>query len=642
MAGIAFLLPNADMVRQAGELLQQTESHHVIRVRETRSETVIEEARRAIEAGANVIVARGNQAQYLRQETNVPIVEVTLTAQELGLVIVRAKEMLDRECPMIALIAWRGMLCDTSYFNHLFGIDVRVSHLDDSSSVEEETDSAIRQGADIIISGEKATEFARQKGVPALLLETTKESLQAALEAAEDLYHMSEIEKANWAQFSTLLDSSYIGIAKINEAGKVLLINRAMETMLQRSDSQVMGLHIADLMKELSRDSIDEILQGKTDAYTSFLNLNPTTAVVVVVEPVVAQGQVVGAILSCNQMKRLQHGEALHGYKARWTLEAIEKQMPGLKQVVDTAKRYAGSPAPLLLLGESTEDVEELCQGIHNYSLLKNGPYVTVNMSGIANEEQMDLLFGKMQKDGTRENGLIGRAKHGTLAIRGAERLTLQMQHHLLYLMSHRYRTTSAVESAEEQIVSAHQGDVRFFFCSSKSVRELLEQELFCADLYYLLSTSRIEIPSLSKRKEDIEKLLERCFTKYLRLYSRYHILSPEAKKVILEHPWSGHRAQIEAFVERMILMVEKRTITGDFVRRMLDELYGKNIQSPNMQRRASNEQERIRRTLEKFGGNRKWTAEALGMSTTTLWRKIKRNDSLKEFVDLHFKNDEK
>ena len=80
--------------------------------------------------GANIVVARGSQAHEIKINTNMPVVEITLTARELGLAIVKAKKIVKKENPLIGVFFWRGMLCDTADFDELFGVRILRQDLD--------------------------------------------------------------------------------------------------------------------------------------------------------------------------------------------------------------------------------------------------------------------------------------------------------------------------------------------------------------------------------------------------------------------------------------------------------------------------------------------------------------------------------
>ena len=96
----------------------------------------------------------------------------------------------------------------------------------------------------------------------------------------------------------------------------------------------------------------------------------------------------------------------------------------------------------------------------------------------------------------------------------------------------------------------------------------------------------------------------------------------------LMSYEWPGNEIQLEAFCERMMLTTPKKTITGDFVRFLLNELYP----VPNRKKAdgteivyQSPEAARLTELLEKHHGNRSEVAKELNISTTTLWRRMKK-----------------
>ena len=119
MSGIAVFLPNETMCHQAQAILDGRKNHVIIN-KATTIDTIVDEARKAIEMGANIVVARGHQASDVKQYTSITTVEVVMTAQELGLLVIKAKKLVNKPFPKIGLFCWKGMLCDTTYFEQLY------------------------------------------------------------------------------------------------------------------------------------------------------------------------------------------------------------------------------------------------------------------------------------------------------------------------------------------------------------------------------------------------------------------------------------------------------------------------------------------------------------------------------------------
>jgi len=124
MSGIALFVPSDEMYEQAKGILREKDNHVTI-VKRIRVEEAVTEAQKAISEGVNIIIARGRQAAEIRRHTNVAVAEIVMTAQELGLLVIRAKSIVEKECPKIGIFGWGDMLCDTTYFNQLYHVDLK-------------------------------------------------------------------------------------------------------------------------------------------------------------------------------------------------------------------------------------------------------------------------------------------------------------------------------------------------------------------------------------------------------------------------------------------------------------------------------------------------------------------------------------
>ena len=630
MAGIALLLPEEEMCQQAMEMIDCGEPHgenHIIYIKQTKIDNVVLETKKAVAMGANIVVARGSQAHEIKINTNMPVVEIMLTARELGLAIVKAKRIVKKENPLIGIFFWKGMLCDTEDFDELFGVRILRQDLDREHSWHEMIDRAVTDGVDFLISGEMCVRYANEKGLPAMVFHTTPEALRIAVKSAEKLYRMSLIERQNYAQFVSVLDSAFNGIIKTSEEGRILLMNRVMEQILDIRPEKVLGEHIVDVLEGLDREIFDRVLRGTMDNYSTFINTKDQ-ALVVLIEPIVVDGEITGTIVSCNKMRRMNwnRGENvqeqfLRGLTARGNLDELAAKRPSLKAAVDAAKIYAQSASPILIVGKTGQEMEELCQGIHNYSLRKGGPFVMINMAGIGEQDQMRILFGERE-----EPGILIQANYGTLVIRAIDKLTLNAQYRLLQAFRQKRLSISTIDNDYIQEL-----DIRIIGCTSKQLQEILKSGKFRKDLYYLLQTFRLAVPDFSDRKEDVKVLVGEHMKKYMNLYARYHILTEEARDILVNYNWEGNDIQLEAFCERLVLTAGRRKISGEYVRYLLDELYhGKDMENDisaaeSRERTGNTELERLKETLANYNGNRILTAKALNISTSTLWRRMKK-----------------
>ncbi|MEY8356605.1 sigma 54-interacting transcriptional regulator [Lachnospiraceae bacterium 54-53] len=633
MSGIAVFLPNEAMCRQADKILSKRKNHVIVN-RATTINNIVEEVRKAIEQGANIVVARGHQASNVKKYTSMPTVEVVMTAQELGLLIVKAKKLVNRPFPRIGIFCWAGMLSDTTYFDQLHEVRIVTYHLNDEDDWYERVEHAISDGVDVLIGGEKCVRYAAQKNFPAVYLSTTGESIEIAINQAETIYDMAEFEKNTYAQFTTVLDSSFNGIIKIGVDGLVQTMNRVMENMLKTSVKAAVGLHITELLPSMDPVMIQKLLTGQEETYSTFIS-NDNQAIVIIAEPIVVDNHIFGAIISCNRTMRLNWSEDkmkekfLTGFVAYEHLDHLLSRRPGLKDAVNLAKIYAQSNSPILVEGSSSDEQEQFCQGIHNYSLRKNGPFVVVNIENIPVSQQLHSLFG-ISEEGfdKKQKGSFMKAGDGTLVIREIEKMSLSVQKYVLGVIRKNRFSLLNIENESVQVV-----DTRVIACTGADLRELVNQGRFNKNLYYLLRAFTITLPKSGDRKEDLEILLDGYYQKYLERYSRYHILTPEARAKILDFPWDNNDIQLESFCERMILTANKRKITSEYVLSLLSSLYDLSEKDEEeeigeMPKRNLLEEERVRKIqagLLKYNGNRMITAQSLGISKSTLWRYMKK-----------------
>jgi transcriptional regulator with PAS, ATPase and Fis domain len=137
-----------------------------------------------------------------------------------------------------------------------------------------------------------------------------------------------------------------------------------------------------------------------------------------------------------------------------------------------------------------------------------------------------------------------------------------------------------------------------------------------------------LRIPPLRERTHDIEHYVNIFKERFTEKYTRYLRISDEAMQVMKDYSWPGNITQLEGFCTRLFLTTPKKTIREDYVRCLLDELYP-HIENKNGKEKEiiykSPEAVRIEELLNKHHGNRAAVAKEMGISTTTLWRHIKK-----------------
>lgn len=639
MGKIALLVPREEMIYQAHNLLQeagyQDKAFAVSCMKVVRTKNIVMEARQAIAGGASMIIARGLQASLIKQYTDIPVIEIVITAQEMALLVMKAKQILKKEHPVIAVVGFRNMFCDMSYFDGIYGIELRAFYAPDNEQLRAAALQAVEEKVDLLIGGDVAVEAAAGAGVPSLFLSTTEDSLRNAFSMAKSISFAMDVEKKKAAQMETLLDYSFSGVAHIDGEGKILAVNPLLEDMLGQPGKKLTGRLLAEVFQDLDLSQVEQILKKGGNSYGAFLRVRGFS-IYAILAPVLVEGKVEGAILTCHKMaqkltveQESQKKRHSNGLIALGQFSDILQESPAMGQCVGRAKLYAMSDLPVLIEGEAGTEKRLMAQSIHNASLRSRNAFADVSVRGLADEEQFALLFG--------EKGAAVQADGGTLLLEDGDMLSLPNQYRLLQLI--RYRLWHG-----RQLQQNRHLDVRVMVTASVpgAFEQAVGQGWFREDLYYLVKGLDIRIPPLRQRKEDLKQKLGAAIRESCERYGRYHVLTREAEEVLLNCPWFGNLYQVEHFCERLILTATKRSLDEWAVREVLDELFGgkENLERKSGKKDSGSEgnlsrdaedgwpDERSRQiaaALKKHGGNRKKTAEELGISKATLWRQMKK-----------------
>lgn len=155
MSKIHVLVPSQELADYALQIIAE-EKMESCQVGVIRTSHAVQAARDAISDGANVIVARGLQADFIREYTKVPLVNISMTGQEVGLLVEEARRLTEKENPVVAFIGHYTMFPDSSYMNEIFHARLLFYTYEDRSHIEALVQKAVAQGADAVVGGGRA------------------------------------------------------------------------------------------------------------------------------------------------------------------------------------------------------------------------------------------------------------------------------------------------------------------------------------------------------------------------------------------------------------------------------------------------------------------------------------------------------
>lgn len=314
---------------------------------------------------------------------------------------------------------------------------------------------------------------------------------------------------------------------------------------------------------------------------------------------------------------------------ARYTWDDIIGESRAMQNALRLARLAAASASPIWIFGESGTGKELFAQAIHNASPRAHKPFVAVNCAALPASLIESTLFGYVEGafTGARKGGQAGlfeQADGGTLLLDEISEMEIGLQVKLLRVLQEREVTRIGAATARPV-------DVRIICTSNRDLRRIASEGLFREDLFYRLNVLDIQVPPLRERKEDIPRLVEHQLrTISLREGKLVHRVHPEALAGLIAYDWPGNVRELQNCLERGVSLAEGDTVLPRhlpvYITADAAAAGGAGIR-PLAQRLKEAERAAIDEALQATGGNRSQAAALLGISVTTLWRRLRQLD---------------
>jgi transcriptional regulator with PAS, ATPase and Fis domain len=285
------------------------------------------------------------------------------------------------------------------------------------------------------------------------------------------------------------------------------------------------------------------------------------------------------------------------------------------------AARVAPLDTTVLVYGESGTGKEFVVRLIHEQSPRAAAPFVSINCAALTETLLESELFGHVRGAFTGavrdKAGLFEVAGSGTIFLDEIGEAAPTIQAKLL----------RALQEREIRRVGGERNikiNARVVAATNRDLRAAVDTGTFREDLYFRLGAFIIEVPPLRERREDIPPLVHSFLVRAAaRMKKDVRAVSADAMSALMNYRWPGNVRELEHAVERAVILANAASIR---LRDLPPEVTRKSRGRPGDDTLDLQEQERtsIERALERFGGNRRKAAEALNISTVTLWRKMK------------------
>ena len=337
------------------------------------------------------------------------------------------------------------------------------------------------------------------------------------------------------------------------------------------------------------------------------------------------------ARLTHLEANRIRRGPANEPRRARRGLNDLRGESEAMERLRQTVVLYARSPATVLIQGETGSGKELVAQAIHREgprNLGANRPFVAVNCGAIAESLLESELFGHEEGafTGARRGGHAGlfeAANRGTLFLDEIGEMPLGLQTRLLRVLEE--REVMRVGGTRPVPI-----DVRVVSATHCDLEARVREGRFRADLFYRLAVLRLNLPPLRARVDDIVPLAEWSLKQSLaalgaKPHPNLHAEIAACSPLLTSYGWPGNVRELRNLMERLALFLAAeplQALTPNFLMGIAPELGAAGLTVDDSPVPA--QEDDIAAVLARFGGQRDAAARHLGISRTTLWRRLK------------------
>ena len=583
----------------------------------------------------DVCMARGVMAAALKRlTTGIPVVELPVSGYEILRAIWECQKKYSPT--KIAIVGSRDMIYGVKKIQDIIGVELIVDEIHDEDEAESHIQVIKKSGVTVIIGGVMSTSIAQRHGLHAELIQIGQEAIYHALLEAKRVALVRRQEQERGEQFRVILDYSTEGVVTTTADGVINLINTAAAKLTGVSDAAV-GQQVARFFPQLG---LNRILKSGRAELGEIETMNGQQMAINRV-PISIGNLIVGAVATFQPVTVIQELEGKirrkvyeRGHKAKLTFQDILGNSPAIKRAITVAEEFSEVNSTVLIMGETGTGKEIFAQSIHNSSGRRKGPFVAVNCAALPENLLESELFGYAEGafTGAVRGGKIGLfelAHMGTIFLDEIPEISHKLQGRLLRVLQER----EIMRLGDDKIVPVN---VRVIAATNQDLYKMMQEGLFREDLYYRVEILKLVLPSLRGRREDIIPLMYHFLEEYCGQFGKkFRSLSPEAQRLLEDYHWPGNVRELSNIAERLAVLsgngiIEPGDIEGMFSHPPADSDAVSEKRLISSSSSVDMNRSILLKALEESNYHYAKAAAKLGISRTTLWRRLKGYDSLK------------
>lgn len=603
-------------------------------------ENAIPSAKRLEKGGTEVILSSGLTSRIIEKEISVPVVDIRI--QDFD--IMKAVKQGHKFGKKIALLVpWRVNGLDL--LEKLYDVRIRQIFYEDQNDVNHGVVEAFNEGCEVLIAkGYRSLELAQEYGKKGVLLTFNEESVRQAFSDAMKLARLRRKEREEYTRLKTIFNSLTEGVIVSDSLGRITLFNRAAERIFGVNADEALDRPIGTIFPD---NRVAEILKKGIQSDGDLFSVGDTNIIASHV-PIVLEEGIIGVVLTFREASEIQKIDSkirkrimARGFIANYTIDHFTAGSLAMKKVVEKTKRFAATDSTILIKGETGTGKEILAQSIHRLSLRSRKPFIGINCSVFPESLLESELFGYDEGafTGAKRGGKMGLfelAHGGTLFLDEISTMPINLQSKLLRVLQQR----EVMRLGGDRVIPI---DVRIIASTNRDLVNTVKKDLFREDLYFRLNVLTIRMPTLRERREDIRDLFLEFVSHYCNKYGKNEIpITNKVLGILKNYSWPGNVRELENVSERFVLLHDGFASDSSLIDELLtQELCGyhsfdindncranfveANNEEPYFYKTLRQEQrDRIIRYLRRTNFNKSRAASLLGMSRSTLYRKVK------------------
>jgi transcriptional regulator with PAS, ATPase and Fis domain len=538
----------------------------------------------------------------------------------------------------LGFIGFPNIVSSAGRLADLLEIDLKVVYIENESQVLEKLIALKKAGVNTVLGDRIVTSLAKAHGLIPVLIQSGPEAVASALkEAQERLALLAWAEDNNrsrleaLSQFKTVLEALEDPVLILDAQGKTRIQNPAAARLwgdaAQGKDKNHNWTYLSAFQKVINSGlpQLDNltVLGGQR----FLLEFRPIATHHEASKGSAALVAVIGRSAEKVEKseRRLRRAVYLKGHVARFRFSDIITQEPSFQKVLIKAAEYASTGSAILIQGESGTGKEMLAQSVHNHKFDHISPFVAINCASLPVSILESELFGYAPgaftgalKEGKK--GFFELAHGGTLFLDELGEMPLGLQNRLLRVIEEK----AVLPLGADRLVPV---EVRIIASTNSDLAESVRKGLFRKDLYFRLAVLLLTLPPMRSRGCDPLVLFKHLAAHLnpdldLRLFDRHQIADQ-----ILGHLWPGNAREIKNLVQR--LSITTQYFTENL--KDLPELIALELSASKLM--ASSD---IELNVDKppegpqiMTKNKSDLAKLMGISRTTLWRRLKKQSEI-------------